>query len=296
MIGTLLRRAALVVFGLILGFAALEGLLQLGALAVRARGGSAPSWSVGGAVRLVALGDSNTYGLYVGKVNAYPRLLETGWNGQEGVRRLEVLNLGYPGNNSSVLRNRFRAVLGDYRPDAVLIQIGVNDFWSMPEPIVADDESESVWVSLARRSRTGRLLVILERSLASRPVERLPGVEGDERWAPTREGNADWRRDLQENVAVMVEAARGAGAVPVLLTYGAARGAYGVVNEEIRQAAAASGAPLIDVASAFDRRCRQGACDLLFWDEHPTDAGHQRVADTVLRELRTRNLIAGSAD
>jgi lysophospholipase L1-like esterase len=172
MIGTLLRRAALVVFGLILGFAALEGLLQLGALAVRARGGAA---------RLVALGDSNTYGLYVGKENAYPRLLETGWNGQENGRRLEVLNLGYPGNNSSVLRNRFRAVLADYRPDAVLIQIGVNDFWSMPEPIVADDASESVWMNLVRRSRTGRLLLILERSLAGRPVERLPGVEGDER-------------------------------------------------------------------------------------------------------------------
>jgi phospholipase/lecithinase/hemolysin len=93
----------------------------------------------------------------------------------------------------------------------------------------------------------------------------------------------------------MVKAARGAGAVPILLTYGAARGAYGVVNEEIRQAAAATGASLIDVASAFDRRCTQGACHLLFWDEHPTDAGHQRVADTVLRELRTRNLIVCTA-
>ena len=52
------------------------------------------------------MGDSNTYGLYLDKKDAYPKQLETIWNATHKNNPIEVINLGYPGSNSSDTRSK----------------------------------------------------------------------------------------------------------------------------------------------------------------------------------------------
>src|SRR5262245_47203277 len=103
-------RLALVLLGLVLSVGLLEAGLQVGALYVAATHPQGDTRPVTGAVRVMCLGDSNTFGLYYGKERAYPATLEQFWNAANPTH-IEVINLGFPGNNSSVLRNRLPEAL-----------------------------------------------------------------------------------------------------------------------------------------------------------------------------------------
>ena len=96
----LATRVALVFLGLAVGLLAAELALQIGSFFVGLRGPA--EWSAAGRpLRLLFLGDSNTYGIYVDPSEAYPRVLEKEWNRQPAATPVEVLNLGFPGTNSS---------------------------------------------------------------------------------------------------------------------------------------------------------------------------------------------------
>ena len=78
----------------------LEGVLQVAAVFIDKH--QQPSqWLHPGRVRILTLGDSNTYGLYLQADQAYPSLLEQQWNAHHPDNRIEVINLGFPGTNSS---------------------------------------------------------------------------------------------------------------------------------------------------------------------------------------------------
>ncbi len=272
---------ALIAFGVVSALLILESALQLGALwtgrtdAWRAF----PSWL--GARRVVCTGDSNTYGLWVGPEHAYPRLLEERWNATGG-DRLEVANLGHPGNNSSQLRNRIDAVLRELRPDVVTILVGANDLWTLPEPVAETATERSTWKSvLWRWSRTYRLLYMVGRSRAgSTPVPDVKPVV-----TPAGRGQPGWSVAFRANLHVIIERTREAGAIPVLLTYPSDRDAYGMTNPFIRATAEAERVRLVDLAAAFAAECPDGKCPLLFPDQHPTAAGHELVARVLFEAL-----------
>src|SRR5690242_17306033 len=92
----LVGRLSLLAFGLVVGVLALEGLLQVGAVYVRATRAHPSIGAPTGGRRVVALGDSNTYGLYLAHDQAYPQQLEHLWN-ESHRQHVEVLNMGYPG-------------------------------------------------------------------------------------------------------------------------------------------------------------------------------------------------------
>lgn len=134
--GAWLRRPvahlALIAAGLLLGLVALEIALQVGSLFVRGRGEA--GWTESERpLRLLFLGDSNTYGIYVDPSEAYPRVLEARWNGRAGAAKIEALNLGFPGTNSSKLRRDMPRLLRVLRPDAVIVMIGANDLARLPQ-------------------------------------------------------------------------------------------------------------------------------------------------------------------
>src|SRR5205085_2121223 len=83
---------------------------------------------------ILTLGDSNTYGLYVPAEDAYPRVLERLWNAHRPDEPIEVLDFAFPGMNSSRLRRLFPGLVEAVRPDLVLVMIGANDVWTVPEP------------------------------------------------------------------------------------------------------------------------------------------------------------------
>ncbi len=160
------RPVRLLVIWLIGGVLLLELLLQAGSLVIRATGRDAVgSWATAN-VRILALGDSNTYGLYLPPKQSYPGQLEVLWNSKFEHPKVEVLNLGYPGTNSSVLLSNLPKLLDAFKPDIVTVMVGVNDFWTdaVTHHKRDFDVTKQMAIWLRQHSRVYKLLYMVERS------------------------------------------------------------------------------------------------------------------------------------
>ena len=73
-------RLALIAFGLLVGIILLELALQAGTLFVKESRARVPTTWFTGNLRLVFLGDSNTWGWKLERSQAYPKVLEALWN------------------------------------------------------------------------------------------------------------------------------------------------------------------------------------------------------------------------
>lgn len=127
--GLMAARAALVVGGLLLGAAVAEGSLRLA-------GASYWCWRLGaarsaadGAVRVLCIGDSFTFGVGSSAGRSYPEQLEAVLQ-----RRLkqpvDVVNDGVPSYNSSQVLRRLPHALARARPSVVVALVGLNNAWN----------------------------------------------------------------------------------------------------------------------------------------------------------------------
>ena len=84
----------------------------------------------------------------------------------------------------------------------------------------------------------------------------------------------------------IVEQARAAGAIPILLTYASRSDNYFFASMMVRKAAAATGAPLVDLEPVFKPLCPKKNCrDLYYPSQHPTAKGHRLIAQALLGRL-----------
>jgi len=100
--------------------------------------------------RVLAFGDSVTHGTGAGEGEDWPSLLAaaTGW---------EVINAGIPGDTAQAGRHRLQALLDEFTPALVLVEIGGNDFLRRrSEPEVKEDLRQIV-----RTARAGGAQVVL---------------------------------------------------------------------------------------------------------------------------------------
>jgi lysophospholipase L1-like esterase len=299
-----MSRLSLIPLGLVFGLVALELVLQVGALYVAATGQDfAGSWTSRPARRVLCLGDSNTYGVYLlDRRRAYPQQFQTLWNETVSSPRVEVLNLGYPGTNSSALRNNFSKMLDTLTPDVVIIMVGANDYWTMPVPL--DDSSgllELLVRSAKRSSRVVQLFHMLGRSLDDAQLEVSPPVgDGDGQTGRAQLGDLDfefaWQRAdtrhayeeaLQTNLQALIRKAASAGAELILMTYPSRMWNYGDASTYTRKVAEATNTRLVDLAPVFAEVCPQEPCpQFLLKDHHPNAKGYRLIAETLMRELR----------
>ena len=70
---------------------------------------------------VLAFGDSVTYGTGAGESEDYPSVLarQTGWH---------VVNAGIPGDTALNVKTRIGALIDEYRPALILVELGGNDF------------------------------------------------------------------------------------------------------------------------------------------------------------------------
>ncbi len=180
--GKILRWLLLGIGGLLFGVLLLESVLWAGAVFVAATGRELPSGWLTGHRRVLCLGDSNTYGLWLERDQAYPQQLEAVWNETAGEAKIEVLNLGFPGTNSSRLRRDFARMLETFEPDLVIVLIGANDYWTLPVEFDPDYEGEGRRSFLKRHSRAFKLYSILRRDAGIAELEvsfeRFGDLEG----------------------------------------------------------------------------------------------------------------------
>jgi lysophospholipase L1-like esterase len=300
-------RVWLVALGLVLGVLLVEVALQTGALALR-HGGRAADTAKTSRRRIVAVGDSNTYGLFVKREQAYPKVFEARWNTRAGAPPVEVLNLGFPGTNSSAARNILRRALAIVHPDVVMVMVGANDFWTEPALLEAVGWRDALASWLWRYSRVYRLLFMMRRTWDTRAVavtDQWSGLRGGSgvahvggeaievryraRTPSEVEADGVWAY-LAPNLRGMIADARAAGAEIVLLTFPVEADAlgYGTASRIIREVAAGEGVPLVDVAAVFTRVCGVRpplTCPEVLPDHHPSAAGHERIADLLVEAL-----------
>jgi lysophospholipase L1-like esterase len=120
-----LRKLGLLLLGTLGGLVALEVVLQVGAL-VLGRGAAVPVTS-GDGVAVLCVGDSFTYGLGAAEpAQSYPSVLGR----SPGLEDVQVVNLGWPGQDSGRVLARLPAQLETTRPAIVCVLAGYNDFWS----------------------------------------------------------------------------------------------------------------------------------------------------------------------
>ena len=294
-------RLGMLLGGLVVGFVLLEGALRAGALVVRVTGRPLPTTFATDGRRVLSTGDSNTYGIYLkGAEQPYPAVFGRLWSVRHPDRPVEVVNVAYPGTNSSRLRNALPRFLAAAKPDVVTIMAGANDFWTEPESLTPDAEGSASggpsW--LWRHSRVYRLLFMVRRS-AEITIEnelldrtgnefpkggsatfRTPDGTIDLGWNERRSEPVDVLGEARRNLVAITEIVRRHGAEPVFVTYPCEIGFYWEANTLMREAAGQSGTRLIDLGAALRTRCPDGHCpDVLFPDGHPTALGHEAAAE-----------------
>jgi lysophospholipase L1-like esterase len=313
---SIVNRLLLVLFGLCLALLVIEAALRVGATLVDRVPIASSSWLA--KWRLLSLGDSNTYGIYVDKSQAYPKVFEDMWN--QTVRAkpgsVEVLNLGFPSTNSSQLVKNFHRMLWTFRPDLVTVMVGANDRWTVPESAAeSPNRLDQLAAALWKHSRAYRFLYMLRQAFDNRRLDVTPDPSSDiEHGRGTARYGEEafelgWTKmppggirglepaiELRKNLQTLAAQAAELGAKVVLLTYPAESGFYGWANAVMRETAKGTGIPLIDVAAVFKPACPLQAdagtlagpsaqCAELFPDQHPTVLGHQAVARTLLQQL-----------
>ena len=91
------------------------------------------AWRPGAAVRVLCIGDSNTFGVGVPDEASYPAQLQTLLD-ENSPGRFSVINLGTPGMATWQIRQRLPAQLARYSPDIVILLAGVNNGWNLRPP------------------------------------------------------------------------------------------------------------------------------------------------------------------
>jgi len=127
-----LSRIGLIGFGLVVTIVGLEVALQLGAAVVQITHESRGAAKDPERFRILCLGDSNTYGLYLERHESYPAQLERELAALRPTQPVEVVNLGAPGLNSSRLLRMLPELLETLAPDLVIVMVGANDTWTDP--------------------------------------------------------------------------------------------------------------------------------------------------------------------
>lgn len=318
----------LALVGTVLGF---ELVLQGLAWMVGTTGRDPVTQWAGGKRRVLMVGDSNTYGLFLPPEESYPAQFEALWNQEVESPKIEVINLGYPGTNSSVLLRNLPKMLETFQPDLLTVMIGANDFWTdvvdSEEP--QDDLGQRVSHWLRENSRVYKLLHMLRRSLegpvvvdtgernkianhqlnpddlgkiakalAAPEIDAMDAVRsGDETFdlgyvrGTSRSGDA---KDLQRNLVRIIDEAKKYGTKVVLLTYPSHSHLYLMANRELRGVARATNTTLVDISLALSLRCAkaQDCPDLYFPDEHARKPGYTIVARTLRDYLRNSPILA----
>lgn len=286
--------------------------LQLGALWVHGQSRLVPEqWRQMNRTRVLALGDSNTYGLYLKAEEAWPAQLEQSWNSAYPQSPIEVLNLGFPATNSFRVLDNLPALLDKLSPDIVLIMVGFNDFWTPVETLSSaaqPSETAVAWRWLKNHSRLYRLYLIWSRSsitqqnmtvgsprdiaqldLSKRDTHLVKTKDGTEFFLGVLSGDPSRHRDeLAKNLQSMVEMIKNRGKTVYLMTYPSNWGFYPGANKRIREVALQQNYSFIDITPLFVARCASGpvSCeDLLFHDGHAKVQGNALVAEAVRSAL-----------
>ena len=111
-----------------------EAFLQLASVFARnwaeGRGGTVLAE---GAIRILCVGDSHTFGLPLPEEESYPAQLAEALARRHPGVEVEVVNLGIPSLNSAFVANRLEEQMHQIQPQLVIVWVGINNLWNVVE-------------------------------------------------------------------------------------------------------------------------------------------------------------------
>lgn len=310
------RRFWTIPLWLLFVFLLAEGVIRLAALVLARDRGTALQRADNARV-IYAIGDSFTYGLGVDQSMAYPKVLERLLNETASSERYEVRNFGYPGLSSSNAIFAVKRAIQARDAARILVLTGWNvndaDFQRLAEAKNQPISPTTRLETLADHSRAYRLIkhlaTLRSRTAVLDGIEMVPQAESMDLY--TFRG---YQEIARSNLRKIAELCRDFDAPLVFLNYPyqdlpanpySKNEYYHVVfgrtplsaddyitdrwpdeiaiHAVIRHVAEEEGVPIIDLHQAF-RSSRQTG---LFQEDlhHPTAAGHELIAKTILEAL-----------
>ncbi|MGE3881283.1 MAG: SGNH/GDSL hydrolase family protein [Planctomycetota bacterium] len=233
-----------------------------------------------GEYRVLALGDSFTYGLGVPLERTWPQLLE------QHLRETgpaEVINAGWPNTSPADTLGWFAADGIAFEPDLVLVAICLNDLGAVsmlgypqakPEPWLG---GASVLLNHLQREWE-------QRSLMREPPDQAANVEKDPRAFLATKAALRAIRDLckERKVRMLM-------AVLPMMTVLDDRYPYRRLHQWLAEFAEVEGIESVDLLADF-----LGTPERELWvhptDQHPNHVGHQRIADALGRAIAAKGL------
>ena len=240
-----------------------------------------------GALRVMTLGCSTTFGWGVDDQESYPAQLQSLIEAS-GMIQVEVINAGQPGYTSFQGRWLWGESLRFYEPDVVLIGYVVQD----ARKAAYSDKSQAILQNDSRFLKD-HVLYKSRVYLALRSVLGSVQIEAKER--PQNGKGGIYRvppEDYVENVRALVDEVQAIGAIPVLFGFPLEREGYTKTHRKILKAAAQELAvPYLDLQDQMDSASRNA--QLYFENDrgHANAAGNEQIATWVFDFLVEQSLV-----
>ena len=245
--------------------------------------------------RIVALGDSTTFGMGVCANATYASHLERAFS------NVEVLNFGVIGFTAFQRNQLWQGRAADYQPHIVTVAFGAVD-----ELLPAIDYDVDAKFALtcgnlallrtrASRFRLFQLVDYLVGPKASRPTELA--IRTERNHAAWESGSKEYLRNqslssFEQSLRSIAVLARNRGA-RIMFIIPPTRNAVGTrwpwsleYIDCIKRVAEEIGAPIADVRTAF-RKVADADTRLFFDDYHPNDEGHRLYGRVLRAEIQT---------
>lgn len=256
-----------------------------------------------GVYRIIVLGDSCAYGMWVGWKETYSFLLEEKLN-HDRSRKYEVINAGVPGYSSYQGKMYFKNRLLEYHPDMIIIGFGFND---LSDAIKFKDSEIPLRTSSMITAdnilnkfmfyRYFKKLVYFARFKLKAPEQRLC-AESDAEFdkienLPALVDAQEKKlllysklkrvppRDFYDNIIEMIRAAESKNIKVALLTLPSLNGSFGYARL-VRLMAKERDVMLIDLIEEFEKRNANKRGYFIDYN-HYNPKGHGLIAD-ILRE------------
>lgn len=256
-----------------------------------------------GTRRIVALGDSFTYGIGADYDDTYLVRLEAALNARPDAAPTEIIKLGLPRHYPALSRRVFAHVGRRFAPDVVLMAVLPNDVVDTALGPGAVCVTASGYLAPCDRPGWGAVPGWLaERSALARLAwrhwhggQRAAAPSSDEALRPDGPFEPAWRR-LEADLRALRDDVRAAGAAFVvvaipnrgMVTGGAARADY--AEERLRQWSAAHEVAFVPTLARL--RAAAAAGQALYWprDGHCTPAGYAVIAAAIADALAAQGL------
>jgi lysophospholipase L1-like esterase len=284
-----------------------------------------PETRAGSAFRVVVLGDSIAFGLFLDAEQTFPRLLAKELSLQR--RDVEVLNLAVPGYDTLQEVAFFEQLQPEARADVVVLQFCLNDVEVASPSLARLDRVRALNGLVARTSRLAEVLVYLAKrrefeefhARVNDPVvfadtyrSKIDPIVADEtgllslmarvkRQFPSESWPQAWYADrdrvgrLRHAFAALARRSRASRsrvivAIMPFLVDDSGGYPYGALHDIVRYEALRQGFEVVDLTSEFMRAgmSRLRSAEMQEDDVHPTAEGHALTAQALFAAIIER--------